>query len=43
MSEAQRRAFGGDGFFFLPPPNGRNKARGSELEKKHKTISRRLD
>jgi hypothetical protein len=21
MSEAQRRAFGGDGFFFLSPPN----------------------
>jgi hypothetical protein len=28
MSEAQRRAFDGDGFFFLSPPNDLHNLRG---------------
>jgi len=31
MSEAQRRAFGGNGFFFLFPPNGAPDQRASFL------------
>jgi len=44
MSEAQRRAFGGDGIFVLSPPNDRNQRRGQHsLQKRATLIPRPLD
>jgi hypothetical protein len=44
MSEAQHRAFGGNGFFFLFPPDTKGEAAGySPKPKGHEAIPARLD